>query len=265
VTTTEDKSRPAWQGPQAPVSNGRPIKSPPLLTHKRRQQPVIAIAMLVAAVVFAGIGAWQYSSATKGQQVLVATGTIPAGTRLSASDVTIETVRLPSSLPHVDAAYLSSIGKYWATATIPAGGLLMSAQLTNSAPSSQPTSEVGLVLSTQQRPATLTPGETIECIYTGTQGSQGAAGGTVATPLGAPTAPVPFSQLVPGQEITTATVLDVPAAPSTAGGPFSSASPTGTNTADITVSVPEPYAQTLAAAAAATQVAIVAAPGSSGS
>jgi hypothetical protein len=76
--------------------------------------------------------------------------------------------------------------------------------------------------------------------------------------LGAPTSPVTFSQLVPGQEITTATVLDVPATPSTAGGPFSSAPSTGTNTADITVSVPEPYAQTLAAAAAATQVAVVA-------
>jgi len=218
--------------------------------------------MLLCALLFAGVGAWVYSNATKGEQVLVAASALPAGTHLSASDVTVETVRLPADVPHVNAAYLSEIGRYWASANIPAGGLLSSAELSNQPPGNQANSLVGLVLAPAQHPASVQPGERIDCVFTGGQSAQSASSLGTSSSLGPPSAPVPFSELVPGQVIAQATIWQVPQSASGATGPFSSNLSPGSSSLEITVRVPAQYAQTLAAAAAAGQVAIVAGTGS---
>jgi hypothetical protein len=268
VTTTQDApthdplERPAWKGPQAPIVPTRVAKPAPALAPKRNQQPMVVGAMLLCALVFAGVGAWLYSSGTKGEQVLVAATAIPAGTHLSAGYVAVETVRLPASLPHVDAAYLSEIAHYWTSANIEAGGLLSSAELTDQPPGNQANSLVGLVLAPAQHPSTVQPGERVACIFTGGQSAQNTGALTPSTSLGPPSAPVPFSELTPGQVIAEATIWQVPDTASGASGPFSSNPSAGSNTLDLTVQVSAAYAQTLAAASAAGQVAIVTGVGS---
>ena len=268
MTTTQDAptqeplERPAWKGPQAPIPQVRPPKPAPALAAKRNQQPMVAGAMLLCALVFAGVGAWLYSSGTKGEQVLVAATAIPAGTHLSAGDVAVETVRLPAGVPRVDRAYLSEIGHYWTSANIEAGGLLSSAELTDQPPGNQANSLVGLVLAPAQHPSTVQPGERVACVFTGGQSAQNTAALTPSTSLGPPSAPVPFSELTPGQVIAEATIWQVPAAASGTSGPFSSNPSAGSDSLELTVRVPAAYAQTLAAASAAGQVAIVTGAGS---
>jgi len=222
---------------------------------------MVAATMLICALLFAGVGVWLYSSGTRGEQVLVASTALPAGTHLSAADVTVETVRLPASLPRVDVAYLAEIGRYWASANIAAGALLSSAELTDQPPGNQANSLVGLVLAPAQHPSTVQPGEHVACIFTGAQSAQSAGALSSTTSLGPPSAPVPFSELVPGQVIADATIWQVPEVASGASGPFSNSS-AGSSSLDLTVRVPAAYAQTLAAAAAAGQVAIVSGAGS---
>ena len=243
-----------WQGPQAP-SSPRPATT--ALTRRKRGQPVLALAMVLAAVVFAGIGVVAYSRATASTSVLVATRTIPRGSHISPSDVTVASVRLPAGVPHVSASYLGEMDRYYATSTIPAATLLDGAELSRQSPITTATSLVGVVLSPPQHPQVLSTGETVQVVFVGSSSASNSSSAPPSTPPSVLTSPVPYSTLQTGQVLTTATVWQMPpAAPGSSGGAFSS-SPTPTSSSiDVTLKVPAAMAPLVTAAAAANDVAL---------
>ncbi|MHB1509155.1 MAG: hypothetical protein ACYCST_04570 [Acidimicrobiales bacterium] len=261
MSTAPDRA--PWK---APLSRIRPkaARPAPVVGGRKRTQGGLAVAMVLAAVVFAAGAAYFYSSATKGTSVLVATTPLAPGARVSPSDVTSEVVRLPSGMPKVSASFLGEIGRFYTKTAIEPGMMLVAGELTLTPPLKSAMVDVALVLTPSQYPATLTLGETVYAIYTGTSNNQSATSTSTPTPppslpLTPPTKPVVFNRLLTSQIIAKATVWQMPIAPAASGGPFSSSAPAASSNGDldITVRVPPTFGPSLAAASAAGDVAIV--------
>lgn len=214
---------------------------------------MLALVMVLAAVVFAGIGVVAYSRATASTSVLVATRTIPAGSRITPADVSVAAVRLPAGIPHVSASYLGEMDHFYAISTISAGTLFTSVELSHQAPLTAASTLVGVVLSATQHPQALTTGETVQVVFVGTT----SAASSSSSPPSVLTSPVPYATLQTGQVLATATVWQMPpAVPSTSGGAFSSSPTTTSGSIDVTLRVPAAVAPLVTAAAAANDVAL---------
>lgn len=255
MTTVEDRA--PWKAPLSRLKPKGP-KPAPVVRVKKRTQASLAVAMLLGAVVFGAVGVYAYSSATKGTSVLVATAPLSVGARVSSSDVRSEVVRLASGMPSVSSSYLPDIGQFYATSPISPGALLVQADLSKTPPTKSKVVDVALQLGPAQYPATLALGETIYCVFTGGTVQQGSTPVLTPPPV-PPTAPVGFNKLATGQIIATATVWQVPLAAPASGGLFSSSAPAPSSNGDldITVRVPPTFGPSLAAAAAAGEVAVV--------
>jgi hypothetical protein len=138
----------------------------------------VVLGVLLIAVCAFGIGAWALNVGHR-TQVLVVARPVPAGSVISASDLTTAGVAADHSVSGIPASDASSvIGKVAADNLVP-GTLLVHAEVGRGSVVPSGSSVVGLDLKQGMFPAALQAGDPVAVVSTPTQSSTSSGGGTV--------------------------------------------------------------------------------------
>ena len=223
--------------PGSSSTNGGTPGEPRLPSGPRSRRPLMvavsALAVLVSTAAFASL----YSSSDHRSAVLIVTSTIRQGETITAGDLGQTTAALAGGLTPIPVTDAPELRGKRAAVTIPAGSLLVPADLTEALQVPSRDAVVGLALKDGQLPAGgLEPGDHVMIVQTG--------------PYGTPTS----ADAETGVLVPSAAVFSV-AAPS-------SSSSSG-STALVSVGVSQSLAATVSAAAVASEVSLVLLPGSS--
>ena len=246
MTSTISTGRQVAETPERPPR--RPSSSSPSPTRpSRNRRPLVAAAS--AGLVCLSIAAFVslYSSAQRTNSVLVAARTIPEGQVFTKSDLHAVDVATPSGVATVSTADADTVIGHRSAVTVPAGTLLVAADLTTGSSIPAGDAIVGVALKDGEfPPAGLAPGQQVLVVET--FGSSASLPSVTSSSPGAsvePTAGIPSVTLAP-----TATVV-------TSASPVS---PSSGTTLLVGLAVPVASAGPVAVAAAAGQVSLVLVP-----
>jgi SAF domain len=219
-----------------------------LPTRSRTKRPLLAAASAVVVVVSIAGFVSLYSSARREQEVVVVTRTIERGQPLLAADLGQASASLSGGVEAIPVSLAAALSGKRAAVTIPAGSLLVPADMTSAPAIPAGDAVVGIALKDGQYPSSdLQPGDEVMVVQTATPGSPlatttGGGSSTQSDSAGAGT----------GVLVPQASVFDVTAPGADAGGTVSEL---------VTVEVPSTLASAVSTAAAADQVSLVLLPG----
>ena len=155
---------------QSPDGFGSPISQ-----LRRKNPPAVVLGVLLIAVCAFGIGAWALNVGHR-TQVLVVTRPVPAGSVISASDLTTAGVAADHSVSGIPASAAGQvIGKVASDNLVP-GTLLVRAEVGGGPSVPSGTSVVGLDLKPGLFPAALQPGDSVAVVSTPAQASSSSWG-----------------------------------------------------------------------------------------
>jgi hypothetical protein len=166
-----------------PASAGNGSGTVPSVVKARRRVPPTVVGLLVGALAL-GVFVVLTPAGSRSSPVLALARGVPAGDRLSASDLKVVSLQLPRDLAVIRAADVSSVVGQVAEVDLAAGELLAPGQV--GAPLGS-MSEVGLVLKPGQYPPGVAPTDQVEVLNApGSVDStvtSGSASGTVLAPV----------------------------------------------------------------------------------
>jgi SAF domain len=162
-----------------PAGNGGPVRPGQLRPLPRRRRPgMIALAVALIGVGILG-GAALFQRVNHQVPVLLVTTVVPAGTTLTAADLTAASVVLGAGVKAIPAGQEHQVVGLVAASTLRPGTLLAAAELTTALPPSRGQQLVPVALKPSQLPASgLAPGNQVIVISApGAQGANSAAAG----------------------------------------------------------------------------------------
>jgi hypothetical protein len=218
-------------------------------TRQRNKRPLFAVASAVVVLVSIAAFMTLYSSARREQQVLVVAQTIEKGQTLSMAELGQASVNMTGNVEPIPVSLAGSVTGRRAAVTIPAGSLLVPADITSAPVIPQGYAVVGVALKYGQYPSTgLQSGDHVIVVQTASPGSP------LPTAAGSgPSSQSPNSAATPstGVLVADATVFDAASAGANGGSAVSEL---------VSVEIPTTLAAAVSTAAAADQVSLVVLP-----
>ncbi len=239
--------------------DGNPGNSAYRLPQRRRNRRTL-LASASAAVVLVSVAAFVslYSTATRQSQVIVATQRIEKGAVFTAASLGEASVAVSGAAETIPVALSSTLAGKRAAVTIPAGSLLVPADVSGAPQVASGDAVAGIALKDGQYPSTgLRPGDQVMIVQTASPGSplpsvSGGGSGTGTAPAGTaaggPSGTNAEGSGTTGVLVPQAQVFDV-TSPSTNSG--------GTLALLVSVEVPITLAADVSTAAVAGQVSLV--------
>lgn len=167
-----------------PTLSGNGSGATPTTNRTPRRVPPTAVGVLVGALAF-GVFVVLTPAGSRSSPVLVVAHPVPAGHRISASDLRVVSLRVPAGLAVVRAVDEGSVVGQVAKSDLSAGSLLAGDEVGSSSGSA---TEVGLALKPGQYPPGLVPGDRVEVLAGPAAGDSTAptasGGGLVLAPVG---------------------------------------------------------------------------------
>jgi hypothetical protein len=160
-----------------PPGNGGPVRPGPLRPLPRRRRPgMIALAVALIGVGILG-GAALFQRVNHQVPVLLVSRAVPAGTTVTAADLTTTSIVLGAGLKAIPAGQEHQVVGLVAATGLRPGTLLAASELTTTLPPSRSQQLVPVALKPSQLPASgLAPGDQVIVISApGAQGSNNAA------------------------------------------------------------------------------------------
>ncbi len=204
------------------------------------RQPKLVVLGVALVVGCAAIGAELARRGSHVEQYLELAESVPAGSPISAGQLTTASMSAPSNLTPIPAGDLPAIAGTRATEPLVKGTLLVAADLTRAGQPGAGTALVGTSLQPDQVPGSLSIGDSVLLIYAGSNTGQSSS---------APASAVPTVAGARGQ----ATKSDVLGR----GTVFSFSSGSTGGTVNVTVAVPAALASAVATASANGNVSLV--------
>ncbi|HEY2261253.1 MAG TPA: SAF domain-containing protein [Streptosporangiaceae bacterium] len=174
--------RPGNRGPG--TGNGQPRAAGTLVTLPgQRRRSMLALGLVLAGL-GALAGAWVFTSFSHRVTVLAITRSIPAGTRITAAELTTEAVSVSGGVKTIPARQQAQVTGEVTAVGLVAGTLLAPADLTSALVPGPGQQLVPVALKTSQLPASgLSPGERVMVIATPGAAGQAGSGQSGQAPL----------------------------------------------------------------------------------